>query len=54
MSKTAPCKDCPDRHPNCHSKCAKYKDFRHELDIKAEAIRKQKYIEQLAIRHIKK
>lgn len=54
MSKTAPCKDCSDRHPNCHSKCEKYKEFRRELEARAEAIRKLKHIEQLAIRRIKK
>lgn len=23
----APCKDCPDRHPNCHSECEAYQAF---------------------------
>ena len=26
----APCKDCPDRHQNCHSECDKYKAFSDE------------------------
>ena len=24
---TAPCKDCTDRHPLCHSECERYKAF---------------------------
>jgi hypothetical protein len=27
-----PCKDCPDRHIGCHSKCEKYLAFRRERD----------------------
>lgn len=27
---TAPCKDCPDRYPGCHSKCDKYQAFHKE------------------------
>lgn len=23
----APCKDCPDRHPNCHSHCEAYQEY---------------------------
>lgn len=23
----APCKDCPDRHPNCHSQCEAYQEY---------------------------
>lgn len=52
MSKTAPCKDCSERYPGCHSKCKEYKAFREALDARAEAIRKCKQIEQLAIRKI--
>ena len=26
----APCKGCPDRHPNCHSVCKPYLDFQKE------------------------
>lgn len=26
----APCKDCKNRHPNCHSLCKEYKEFREE------------------------
>ena len=24
---TAPCKDCPERHMGCHSKCEKYIEY---------------------------
>lgn len=27
MVKSAPCKNCTDRHSGCHSKCKKYADF---------------------------
>ena len=33
----APCKDCPERHENCHKSCEKYKAFRalrEELNAK--------------------
>lgn len=26
----APCKGCPNRHPNCHSVCKPYLDFQKE------------------------
>ena len=28
----APCRDCPDRKPNCHSTCEKYLKFREERE----------------------
>ncbi len=28
----APCKDCPERHPLCHSECPKYLEYRAERD----------------------
>lgn len=28
--KSAPCKDCIDRHINCHSSCEKYKNWQIE------------------------
>lgn len=28
----APCLNCEDRHPCCHSKCEKYLAFKHEHD----------------------
>lgn len=27
-----PCKDCPDRHPLCHSDCERYKAYREDVD----------------------
>ena len=29
---TAPCKDCPDRHPLCHSECPKYLAYKAERE----------------------
>lgn len=31
MQPVAPCKDCPDRHHNCHSRCPKYKKFKEDM-----------------------
>ena len=28
--KSAPCKDCTERHPGCHSECEKYKEYSRE------------------------
>lgn len=36
---TAPCKDCVDRHPGCHSKCGWYAIWTREI---AEMHKKQK------------
>ena len=33
----APCKDCLDRHFNCHGTCPKYQQFKLELAKVAEA-----------------
>ena len=38
MSTAAPCYDCPDRVPYCHSKCEKYLDYQEKI----RAIRKAK------------
>lgn len=27
---TAPCKDCVDRHPGCHSECERYAEYSNE------------------------
>ncbi len=32
----APCKDCENRHPSCHSHCEEYKAFRAEIDRERE------------------
>lgn len=29
-STLCPCKDCPDRHPNCHSACDAYAQYSNE------------------------
>jgi hypothetical protein len=36
----SPCKDCEDRHVNCHSQCERYKGYRAEYE--AEATRRFK------------
>ena len=33
----APCKDCPDRKPGCHSVCERYLDYRRNKDEQIEA-----------------
>lgn len=38
----APCKDCQDRHPNCHSTCEKYAEFKAENERRKAAIAKDK------------
>jgi len=32
MRKIAPCKNCPDREPGCHSECERYAEWRKEHD----------------------
>lgn len=27
---SAPCKDCAERHPGCHSECERYKEYSRE------------------------
>lgn len=34
----APCKDCTERHMNCHADCIKYKNWRAEYDEYARKI----------------
>ena len=36
-----PCKDCPDRHVNCHATCSKYTEWRKEFDAAKRNIMKQ-------------
>lgn len=33
----SPCKDCTQRHPNCHSACADYIDWKKEYNKVKEA-----------------
>lgn len=44
----APCKECTSRFSGCHSFCEGYKQYRAELDIQNEEIRKKKYNENVA------
>ena len=30
--RTAPCKYCATRHPNCHSECERYSEYKRELE----------------------
>jgi hypothetical protein len=39
------CKDCEDRHKNCHSHCERYKAERAKLDQKKKAIREQQIVD---------
>lgn len=39
----APCKDCPDRSPGCHSRCERYKAYR-EVKDKEYAWRHEQYV----------
>lgn len=37
MEKSAPCKNCPDRHLACHDECKKYQEYKeHNESRKAE------------------
>lgn len=29
---TAPCKYCANRHPNCHSECERYSEYKREIE----------------------
>lgn len=35
---TAPCRDCIDRHMNCHASCVKYIEWRQDMDAMKEKI----------------
>lgn len=37
-----PCFECTKRHPNCHSTCKEYRDWKAENDSKRKAILKKK------------
>ena len=62
---TAPCKDCPDRHPLCHSECEKYLAYKAEreeqrmerrLTRDVMAVRSTSYLkyERMKLNHDKK
>lgn len=40
----APCKDCPYRHPTCHSDCADYLEYREKANAKLEELNLEKRI----------
>ena len=37
---TTPCKNCMDRHQNCHSECCNYNEWRKQLTKEKEKITK--------------
>ena len=41
-----PCKDCPDRHLNCHSECIRYLRWKEHLEAlrAAEKVEKDKEV----------
>lgn len=39
---TAPCKECAERHYNCHADCAQYKEWKQEQDKIKEYLKEQK------------
>jgi hypothetical protein len=45
-----PCKDCKDRHVNCHSKCDKYNDWKAEIAAIKERVTNVKIREAEQIR----
>lgn len=44
----APCMGCTERHPHCHSECARYKEFKESREVvrkkRLEAIECQEVI----------
>lgn len=50
---SAPCKDCADRSPGCHSKCGKYIAYRSKLTTRNEYINDQIKREALSRRKSK-
>lgn len=53
----APCKDCPNWHPNCHSECEKYKEFRNYRDELNKLNREQgegRYFRRIRIEQFRK
>ena len=43
----APCKDCEDRHRNCHGECEKYKVFKFDRIITKQKIRKAYMVQSM-------
>lgn len=38
-----PCKDCTDRHENCHAECDRYKVWKHDITEEKNRIARMKY-----------
>ena len=62
---TAPCKDCPNRHPLCHAECEQYLAYKAEREARREerritrdvaAVRSTSYLkyERMKLNHDKK
>ena len=37
----SPCKDCPDRAPDCHGRCEKYQAYRTWRTARSEELRRE-------------
>lgn len=47
----SPCKDCTDRHAECHSRCERYSVWKAEYDKVRDVINKNKRQEQIYQQH---
>lgn len=54
MGVSYPCKNCPDRHPGCHSTCEDYNDVKQKREKLYKEERKRKAIECYAIENAQK
>lgn len=45
----APCKDCKNRHPKCHSECDKYAAFKKRLEDIHKEEAKQREIHEMTL-----
>lgn len=48
------CKDCTERHVGCHSECAKYKEFKEQLQADKEAYFEATREENMYLAYMKK
>lgn len=55
---TSPCKNCPDRHPECHSECKRFAEWRDTrnavMEYRAQIKRKEDVIYAFATRKKRK
>lgn len=49
--KSAPCKDCSDRHLGCHASCREYNKFTSERAEELKLISQKKQLEFFSTRH---